>query len=68
MHALLAAAEPSHVAWYVAGGLLALWAVVLSAIGLNRPDFPGNGSIQRLVILISFVLMVAAMTAAVATG
>jgi hypothetical protein len=42
MLSLLAATEPSHVAWYIAGGILASWAVVLSAIGLSRPDFPGN--------------------------
>jgi hypothetical protein len=68
MLSVLAATEPSHVAWYIAGGVLAIWAVVLSAIGLNRPDFPGNERGARAVILISFVLMVAAMTAAVATA
>jgi hypothetical protein len=68
MLSLLAVTEPSHVAWYILGGLLALWAVVLSAIGLSRPDFPGSEGGARVVMGISFVLMVAAMTAAVATG
>jgi hypothetical protein len=68
MLSLLAATEPSHVPWYIAGGLLAVWAVVLSAIGLRSPDFPGSEGGARVVMLISFVLMVVAMTAAVATG
>jgi hypothetical protein len=67
MH-LLAVTEPSKVAWYIAGGVLALWAVVVSAIGLKRPDFPAGDGPARLVMLISFVLVVAAMTAAVATA
>jgi hypothetical protein len=65
---LLAVAEPSKAPWYVTGGLLALWAVVLSAIGLRRPDFPGNKGGRQVVILISFVLVVAAMTSAVASA
>jgi hypothetical protein len=68
MLSLLAATEPSHVAWYIAGGVLALWAVTLSGIGLKRPDFPGNDRGARLVMLVSLVLVAAAMTAAVATA
>jgi hypothetical protein len=65
---LLAVAEPSKVAWYIAGGIAALWAVVVSVIGLRNPEFPGNDGGARVVMLISLVLVVAAMTAAVATG
>lgn len=65
---LLASAEASKVPWYVAGGVLAVWAVVVSAIGLSRPGFPGSKAGRQLVIAVSFVLMVAAMTAAVVTG
>ncbi|HEY5319129.1 MAG TPA: hypothetical protein VIJ20_14160 [Solirubrobacteraceae bacterium] len=68
MLTLLAAAETSKVPWFLAGGALAVWAVVLSAIGLKRPDFPGNDAGTRIVILISVVLVAVAMTAAVATG
>ena len=57
MLSLLAATEPSHVAWYIAGGVLALWAVTLSGIGLKRPDFPGNDRGARLVMLVSLVLV-----------
>lgn len=68
MFSLLALVEPSKVPWFIAGGALAAWAVVLSALGLKRPDFPKNDGGTRLVILVSFVLMVAAMTSAVATS
>ena len=68
MLSVLAVAEPSKVAWFIAGGVLAAWAVILSAIGLTRPDFPGNGRGEGLVILVSVVLVIAAMTSAVATG
>lgn len=58
--------EHAKTAFYVAGGLLALWAVVLSAIGLSRPNFPGG--LGRLVILVSALLVVAAMATAVITA
>jgi hypothetical protein len=70
--ALIAAAaeeaEPSKTAFYVAGGLLAVWAVVLAAIGLRNPEFPGEARISRGVMALSAVLVVAAMTAAVLTS
>lgn len=43
----------SKTAFYVGGGLLAVWAVVLSALGLSRPDFPRGQGAGRLVLLIS---------------
>jgi plastocyanin len=62
-------AEKSKVAFYVAGGLLALWAITLSVgIGLRTPDFPGNARGQRAIIAVSAVLMVAAMSTAVITS
>jgi glucan phosphoethanolaminetransferase (alkaline phosphatase superfamily) len=68
MLSLVALVEPSKVPWFIAGGVLAAWAVVLSAIGLTQPDFPKNEGVTRLVILVSVVLVVAAMTSAVATS
>ena len=65
---LLAAAGTSKVPFYIAGGALAAWAVVLAAIGLNRPEFPGNLRGQRTVIGISFTLMVIAIAMAIATS
>jgi hypothetical protein len=55
----------SKVPWYVAGGALAGWAVVLAAIGLRNPTFPGGVGGQRGVMAISLVIAVVAMGAAV---
>jgi hypothetical protein len=73
MHALLvlaaeAAEETSKTAYYVAGSALAAWAVILAAVGLSRPEFPGSDGASRGVMAISTVLVIAAMAAAVATG
>ena len=47
---------------------LAGWAVVLAAFGLSRPTFPASAVAQRGVMLISFVLMVAAIATAILTS
>jgi hypothetical protein len=65
---LLAAAEPSKVPFYLAGGVLAAWAVVLAAVGLTRPSFPGNARGQRGVMLVSLVLVVIAIAMAITTS
>ena len=68
---MLAAAEesePSKTAFYILGGALAAWAVVLAAIGLSRPEFPGEARVARGVMALSAVLVVAAMAAAVLTS
>ncbi len=68
LSALLAVAEPSKVPFYIAGGVLALWAVVLSAAGLTRPSFPFGATGQRAIMLISFVLAALAVVMAIATS
>ena len=68
MHAIIAAAEPSKVPFYFAGGALAVWAVVLAGIGLTRPSFPYNDRGARGVMLITFVLMVLAIAMAIVTS
>jgi dCTP deaminase len=60
--------EPSKTPFYIAGALVACWAVVLAAIGLSRPSFPGTVAAERGVMLISVVLVAAAMTTAVVTA
>jgi hypothetical protein len=65
---LAAVSEPSKVPFYIAGGLLAVWAVVLSAVGLTRPAFPFGVVGQRAVMLVSAVLAVAAVAMAIATS
>jgi hypothetical protein len=65
---LLASSAPSKVPWYIAGLLLALWAVILAWIGLSRPDFPYNLRGQRVVMGISLLLVLIALAAAILTG
>ena len=69
---LLAAAEhgeeTSKTAFYICGGLLAVWAVVVSVIGFTRPGFPGTQSAERGVIALSAVLVLAATSTAVLTA
>jgi hypothetical protein len=63
-----AASETSKVPFYICGGAVAVWAVLLSGIGLSRPEFPNNPTGQRGVIAVSFVLIVLAIGAAILTG
>jgi hypothetical protein len=65
---LIVAAETSKVPFYIGGLLLAAWAVVLAAIGLNRPTFPGGIRGQRGVIAISLTLAVIAIATAILTS
>jgi hypothetical protein len=58
----------SKTAFYVFGGLFAAWAVALGAVGLKRPEFPGGDRGARLVMLVSALLMVGAISSAIATG
>jgi hypothetical protein len=68
IHLFLAESEPSKVPFYIAGGLFAVWAVVLASIGLTRPSFPYNIRGQRTVVAISFLLLVAAIGTSIATS
>jgi len=72
MHALLvfaaeAGEESSQGLFYIAGGLLAIWAIALGAYGLSRPDFPTEGA-ARGVMGISALLVLAAVAASIITG
>ena len=60
--------EKSRVPFYVSGGLLAVWAVVVSVIGFSRPDFPSSQSQQRAAMLLTVVLVVGAMATAIITS
>jgi hypothetical protein len=72
MHALLllAAEEAEHskTIYYVAGAVLACWAVLVSFVGLRSADFPGTARAARGVMAVSAVLALAAMTTAVITA
>ena len=71
MSALLlitAADEPSKVPFFIIGGALAIYAVVLSAIGMTRPGFPFNARGQRAVIAVTLVIAILAVGAAIGTS
>ena len=61
-------AEPSKTPFYVAGAVLAAWAVVVSAVGITQPEFPRTPGMTRGVYLVSFVLMLGAMVTAITTS
>jgi hypothetical protein len=65
---ILAAGEPSKVPFYIAGGVLVLWALALATFGLTRPAFPASERAGRGVMAVSAVLMVVAMAMAVITS
>ena len=60
--------ESSKVLFYVGGGLLALWAVALGVVGLQRPAFPSGEGGARAVMGVSALLVVVACASAVITG
>jgi uncharacterized cupredoxin-like copper-binding protein len=63
------AAEKSKVPFFIAGGLLVVWALVLSmAIGMRNPSFPSTLGAQRAVMAITAVLVLLAVSMAVATS
>lgn len=59
---------PSKTAFYICGGLLVAWAVLLSAFGMSRATFPPSGAAARGVMALSAVLVAAAMATAVITA
>jgi hypothetical protein len=50
-------------AFYVLGGVLAAWALLVSALGVRNHDFPGAR--EKIVSGISVLLVVAAVSAAI---
>jgi hypothetical protein len=65
---IVAAGEPSKVPFYIAGGVLVLWALALATVGLTRPAFPENERGARAVMTVSALLMLIAMATAVITS
>jgi plastocyanin len=62
-------AEKSKTPYYIAGGALVAWALIVSiGLGLRRPDFPGTAAGQRAVMAISAVLVLATLATAVITA
>jgi len=76
LHALLTLAsaapgeeETSKTAFYVAGGALAAFAVLVAAVGIARHEhFPPTPAVARAVMGLGALLVAATMAAAVLTG
>ena len=60
--------ESSHTAFYVAGVALAIWAVLISALGIARGGFPANAAGRGAVIGITALLVLGATSTAVITA
>jgi hypothetical protein len=61
--------ESSHVPFYVAGLMLVVFALGISAIGIMRAEtFPSTRGGRAVVIALAAILVVAAMAAAVLTA
>jgi hypothetical protein len=76
MHALIALVlaaeaggeEKSKTVFYLFGGILVVWAVVLSGIGMSSAEFPATVGAKRGVIGLTALLMAGAMATAVITA
>jgi hypothetical protein len=55
-------------AFYIFGGLLALWALTVSFLGVRRENFPSTDRAMKLVGAISVTLVVLAIGSAIYTG
>lgn len=63
------AAEKSKVPYYIAGGLLVAWALILSVgVGTRNPNFPSTLGGQRAVMAITAVLVLTTVSTAVLTS
>jgi plastocyanin len=65
---ILAAGAPSKLPFYLLGGALAAWAVLLALLGLSRAEFPGTPGRARAVMTISALLVAGTIGTAIATA
>jgi len=54
--------------YYVCGITLAVWAVLVSFLGITRENFPGTAGAQRIVGAISILLALATIGTAIYTS
>lgn len=65
----LLGAEKSKTPFYIAGGVLVVWALAVSlGLGLRVSGFPSTATAQRVVMAVTAVLVVGAASTAVATS
>ena len=63
------AAEKSHVPFYIAGGVLVVWALIIAmAVGMRNVAFPADDTQQRAVMGITVLLVAITLVAAVVTS
>ncbi|MGH2942687.1 MAG: hypothetical protein ACRDLN_07945 [Solirubrobacteraceae bacterium] len=55
----------SELPFFLLGGLLAGFAIVISIVGFKRPDFPAGDGAARGVMALSVTLVIAAMVSIV---
>ena len=55
-------------AFHVCGGLLAIWALVVSFLGITRENFPHDDRATNIVMAVSAVLAALTIGTAVYTG
>lgn len=55
-------------AFHILGGLLALWALLVSFLGITRENFPASKTTERAVIAVSVALWIGAVGSAVVTA
>jgi hypothetical protein len=64
-----AAEEASKTPYYIAGTVLVVFAVIVSALGITRHEtFPGSQGAARAVMALAALLVIATMASAVLTG
>ena len=60
--------EPSKTLYYLAGAVLALFAVGISVVGFTRADFPSSPAQSRAIMVIGVLLTVFTMATVIITG
>ena len=70
INVLLAAveAETPKTAFYVIGGILASWAVLVAAVGITRHGFPSTPTTRNAVMAITALLVAATLASSVLTS
>jgi hypothetical protein len=57
--------EKSELPFFLVGGTLASFAVIISVVGFKKPDFPGNAGAARGLMALSITLVLATMVSIV---
>jgi len=60
--------EASKTPFYIAGAVLVIFALAVSAVGIMRPGFPPSKGSRTGVSLVAIVLVAATLATAVLTG